>query len=187
MNSMLLVTGGSGSGKSDWAEMRALQMGYRPMVYLATMRPQGDEAFERIRRHRMMRAGKGFQTVERYSDLADLCLPAELRGGAVLLEDLSNLLANEMFGAHQPAGCNALDCAGEILRGLQGLRGQCAGLIVVTNEIFQDGVRYDPATTAYIQTLALLNREAADMADEVAEVVCGLPLILKEGDTVQLS
>ena len=38
--------------------------------------------------------GKGFETIERYTDLSGLELPKE---GVALLECLSNLTANEMF------------------------------------------------------------------------------------------
>ena len=209
MDRMILVTGGSGSGKSAWAENRVIENGQGPYVYLATMRPQGEDAEERIRRHREMRAGKGFVTLERYTDLDELTLPAELRGGTVLLEDLSNLLANEMFGSSAQERCdvgrsdvehcdmeNCADnvltelyalrqqCTEKVMDGLRALRQQCAVLVIVTNEIFHDGVQYDPVTTAYMQTLAEINLKAACMADEVTEVVCGLPLFMKGRKTV---
>ncbi len=50
---------------------------------------------------------------------------------------------------------------------------------MVTNEIFSDGGRYDGMTDLYLRNLALLNRELAREADLVAEVVCGLPNVLK--------
>ena len=51
---ILLVTGGSASGKSEYAENRALQMakeGQRPLIYLAAMMPFGKDAEKRIERH----------------------------------------------------------------------------------------------------------------------------------------
>ena len=73
---ILLVTGGSASGKSEYAENRALQMakeGQRPLIYLAAMMPFGKDAEKRIERHRQLRAGKGFETVERYTAVEALC------------------------------------------------------------------------------------------------------------------
>ena len=58
---ILLVTGGSASGKSEYAENRALQMakeGKRPLIYLAAMMPFGKDAEKRIERHRQLRAGR---------------------------------------------------------------------------------------------------------------------------------
>ena len=53
----------------------------------------------RILRHRQMRAGKGFETVERYTDLKGLKLDPD---SVVLLECMSNLTANEMFQERVP-------------------------------------------------------------------------------------
>ncbi len=61
---IVLVTGGSGSGKSAFAEDRVLSFGEARRIYIATMYPFDMESKKRISRHRNMRAGKGFETVE---------------------------------------------------------------------------------------------------------------------------
>ena len=101
-----LVTGGSGSGKSAFAEQEIVRLGKRRRIYIATMKPWDEECRRRIERHRLMRADKQFETVECYRGLERLKLPAagkdgELTGAAeyaVLLECLSNLVSNELFG-----------------------------------------------------------------------------------------
>ena len=60
---LALVTGGSGSGKSAWAEDLVLSLGEGRRIYIATMYPFDEESHRRIERHRKMRAGKGFETV----------------------------------------------------------------------------------------------------------------------------
>ena len=60
-----LVTGGSGSGKSAYAE--SLLSGFeniRSRYYIATMQVYGEEGKKRVERHRRLRAGKGFITSE---------------------------------------------------------------------------------------------------------------------------
>ena len=52
---------------------------------------------------------------------------------------------------------------------------------MVTNEVFSGGTAYDGSTLFYLQELARINRALAARADTVAEVVCGLPNILKGG------
>ena len=65
---MILVTGGASSGKSAYAEQLACSLpGSR--YYLAAMKPFGEEGARRIARHRALRAGKGFVTVECYDGL----------------------------------------------------------------------------------------------------------------------
>ena len=91
---LILVTGGAASGKSEHAERLGCEKA-QSRLYLATMQPFGKSAEARIARHRALRAGKGFATVERTLDLANLRLSRQYDG--ILLEDLGNLLANELF------------------------------------------------------------------------------------------
>ena len=170
---LILVTGGSASGKSAHAERLLCEHAAGSRLYLATMQPFGAAAQKRIARHRALRQGKGFQTVERPLNLAGLELPRRYDG--ILLEDLGNLLANELFA---PEG--AKDAAfGSILAGIDHLQDCCETLVVVTDEIFADGIDYPPETARYICDLAALNRALATRAGVVYESVCGILLPLK--------
>ena len=87
-----LVIGGSASGKSEYAEHLVLaQTG--PRIYIATLYPWDQECVARIEKHRRARKNRGFETVERYTDLAGLELPTDSN---VLLEGLGSLLSNEL-------------------------------------------------------------------------------------------
>ena len=62
---MILVIGGSGSGKSAYAEKVALEcQKEKRHFYLATMHVFGEEGQKKVERHKRMRAGKGFVTIE---------------------------------------------------------------------------------------------------------------------------
>lgn len=89
-----LITGGSGSGKSAYAEQKVVEFGDFNRIYIATMYPFDEESHQRIARHRAMRAEKNFSTVECYVGLKNVKIP---KHSCVLLECLSNLTANEMF------------------------------------------------------------------------------------------
>lgn len=167
----ILLTGGAANGKSTYAEELAVRLG-TPRFYIAAMMPYGEESERRIARHRMLRASKGFTTVERHTDLAGLHLPER---GTALLECLCNLTANEMF---QPEGAHG--CAAEaVLRGVESISRQCENLIVVTNDVGADGGGYDPEVTDYIEALGHINRALALRFDRVYELCCGIPLPLK--------
>lgn len=167
-----LITGGSGSGKSEYAEQLVLQLQKKPRLYIATMYPFDEECHARIRRHRAMRREKGFETLECYMGLKD----ADAGGyGTVLLECMSNLTANEMY---QEGGAGS-SCVEAVLEGVCRIREQCEHLLIVTNEIFSDGIEYDPQTRRYQQNLAEINRRMASMADLVVEVVYSIPLVHK--------
>ena len=170
---MILVIGGAASGKSAYAEKLLCALsGDAPKIYVATMEPRGAEASARIAKHRQSRAGKGFRTLERFTDLSGLRAPA---GIAVLLEDLGNLCANELY-SRAGSGRNAETA---ILRGVENLRTQCAHLVIVSNEVFLGGTDYQGDTLSYLRLLARLHREIARMSDGVCEVVCGIPLYYK--------
>ena len=166
---LTLVTGGSGSGKSAFAEDRVLSFGDAQRIYIATMHPFDEESHKRIERHQKMRAGKGFETVECYTGLKNVKLPA---GCVVLLECMSNLVANEMFeeqGAHDRT-------VSEITKGIENLLEQAAHVVIVTNEIFSDGIDYDEETKRYQSYLGKINQELAKRAKTVTEVVYGIPV-----------
>ena len=75
-----LVTGGSKCGKSSFAE-KMLEGFPGRKVYIATMQPFGEDASEAIERHRKMREGKGFETVEKYTDIHEISLGIIRRPG----------------------------------------------------------------------------------------------------------
>ena len=107
---MELVTGGSGSGKSAYAEEALCRLSLssdsgqgkvtlqdRQRYYIATMPPWDKETEKKIERHRAMRSGRGFHTLEWYTDLEGK-LEREgcpsLEKADILVECLSNLTAN---------------------------------------------------------------------------------------------
>ena len=173
-----IVTGGSGSGKSAFAEALAMELGEK-RYYIATMYPFGEESKQKIARHRAMRAEKQFETIECYTNLKAVRLPSESTDGkysdghwdtgerlqecVVLLECMSNLLANEMY-SEDGAKERAVE---EILQGIHMLQKQAAHLVLVTNEVFSDGIVYDPDTIQYQKQLAKINQVLAAEADEV--------------------
>lgn len=163
-----LIIGGAGSGKSALAEALCCRL-EGPRLYIATMQAADGESMKRIEKHRRQREGLRFDTLECPYSLDRAEIP---QGANALLEDLSNLLANELFSP-EGGGTDA------VRRGLQKACERCANLTVVTNEVFSGGTDYGEGTLQFLQELAALNRELAAKADLVAEAVCGLPNVLK--------
>ena len=168
-----LVVGGAGSGKSEYAERELCRRsGELTRVYLATMRPLGAEAEARIKKHRAQRAQRGFVTVERYLDLPALSLPTPC---AVLLEDIGNLCANELY---DPLGSG--DGAEEaVVSGVAHLSRLTRELVVVSNETGAGGAAYAGDTLRYLRTLGRINRRLAQLSDRVCEVAALVPVYYK--------
>ena len=172
---MILVTGGSGSGKSEWAEKCAMEAANGgKLYYLATMNNEGDEARRRIKRHRDLRLGKGFDTIEEGMDVSRVLQRAG-SSDTVLLEDLSNLLANLRYSA----GIEFSDSEKIILRGIEKLSDGVRELVIVSNDIFADGYEYPSETEEYMKTLARLNSRFAASSHTVVEVVAGISIYHK--------
>lgn len=199
-----LVIGGSGSGKSAYAEQMAVKAaGNGSLYYVATMQVYDEEGKKKVERHQKMRAGKGFLTIEQPRKLKEAAkkvatekvsagkvsagkvaaerVPA---GKIVLLECMSNLVANEMFSEENLSAvmdeAKIKQLSHEIISGVTVLQDSCDILIIVTNQIFEDGIRYDASTMAYIRLLGDVNRQIAEQAEQVIEVVAGIPIFIKK-------
>lgn len=162
-----MVAGGASSGKSAFAEELIVRSGLTRRVYAATMEVCDAESVRRVERHRAMRAGKGFETVELPRLLPGVTAP---EGAAVLLEDLPNLAANHCFSARP----DRLDA-----RRVLAWSRPAALTVVVTGDLFADGASYGGGMADYLRVLAGTAGGLARAADAVYEVVCGIPVCWK--------
>lgn len=176
-----LIMGGSGSGKSAYAEDYVLtQAGESLKYYIATMQIYDAEGQRKVERHRNLRAGKGFITIEQPTDIAESVSGINGETGKnsiALLECMSNLVANEMFSGEQMPDVDTV--VEEIVQGIASLTSQLSHLVIVSNNVFEDGIEYDETTLRYIEALGRINTRLAEMADHVVEVVVGIPVIIK--------
>ena len=187
-----IVYGGSASGKSSYAESFAMSLqGEGRLLYIATMYPYkwntteiDPETMQRIERHRAMRADKGFDTVECYRHVEHIVAK---RQDVLLLECMSNLLANEMYlEPDSNAGSDMAETMSpvskKIVQALIDLSTRVQDVVIVTNDVFSDGgsLTYDESTREYVKNLAQINCALAREAATVTEVVCGIPVIVKK-------
>ncbi len=155
-----LILGENGSGKSVYAESIACFTN-DPRYYIATMIPYGAEGIERIEKHSRQREGMGFQTLELSYSVGDAPVSPD---ATVLLEDGSNLLANQIF-----ARGGSVEV---VLSDILALESRCRRLIVVSI-IGLDLARYVGDTRAYIESLDRLNAALFERAENVVELIDG--------------
>ena len=173
-----LIIGGSGSGKSAYAEDYMISLSEEEKkYYIATMQVYDVEGERKIERHRMLRSGKGFSTIEQPVDIEKAVEKMEAGKGTALLECISNLTANEMFAGGVPITEEVV--AKKIVKGIETLSEELTHLVIVSNNIFEDGKVYDKITMEYIRAMGRINEKLAELADEVVEVVVGIPLVVK--------
>lgn len=178
---MVLVIGGSGSGKSAYGEERICSIsGGKKKYYLAAMQVYDGEDQRRVDRHRQQRSGKGFDTIEQAVNIEDALGKMVHGEKTAMLECVSNLTANEMFSETGTVPEAVVE--EKIVKGIVRLKKELLHLVVVSNNVFEDGRSYDEGTAAYIRAMGKINGRLAQEADQVVEVVVGIPMVLKGKD-----
>ena len=172
----VLVIGGSGSGKSAFAEEKVVELaGNCPKYYIATMKIWDDEGRKKAGRHVKMREGKNFMTIEQPDDIGSI---ADLEStGTVLLESMSNLVANEMFKDETVVSED--EVADKICKDIEVLTGRVRDIVIVSDNVFEEGTDHGTETNSYINAMGRVNNYLAGISDEVWEVVCGIPVKVK--------
>ncbi|RKM58331.1 hypothetical protein D6853_02015 [Butyrivibrio sp. X503] len=190
---IILLTGGCKNGKSGIGQKLAVLLSKRKkgrLFYVATMRSTGEEDDERIRRHVADREGLGFETLEIGTDIGSLSGMSTGKSGSLsgtyLIDSLTALLANEMFG--EEVGRFHTDntapkrVADELGTLMDETRKNDADLIFVSDGIYSDSAVYDGDTFWYREGLGELERAVSDCADLVIEMCAGIPVIYKKSD-----
>lgn len=166
MGTLIMISGANGCGKSRYAE-RIVARTTGERYYIATMRPCSEENLQRIKKHREQRKDLQFTTLECPYQVGAAAVE---RDGVVLLEDVSNLLANAMF---ERGGDEASVCAD-----IEALCSRCRLLVAVTiTGLRADG--YDGETAAYIRALNGLNQRLYDRAAAAVAMKDGAPFAEK--------
>lgn len=170
MRRIILITGGERSGKSHYAEQLAKSLTTHP-VYIATARAWDDEFRRRIAHHQAER-GPEWTNIEADLDLATL----DIAGRVAVIDCLTLFTTNYYF-----------DCQGrpietvlqKVKAQLDAFTRQDATMIFVTNEIGMGGVAPDKVQRRFTDLLGWVNQYAAQIADEVVLMVCGVAVKVK--------
>ncbi len=164
-----LILGGARSGKSAYAQRRALELDPAP-VYLATSRAWDEDHAARIARHKADR-GPEWTTLEEQRGLAR----AELRGRVIVVDCVTLWLTNFFVDAKWDADAALAEARAELSRALA----IDATWIFVSNEL---GMAVHAATESarkFVDAAGFLNQDIARRADAVVLMVAGLPLAVK--------
>lgn len=174
---IVLVTGGARSGKSRWAQERALETGGAAVTVVATATVTDEEMARRIWRHREERL-EGWTTSEEPLDAARAI--REATDDVVLLDCLTLLVANVMLNVEpqeEPALLAAARRATEEL--LEAAAGREGTLLVVSNEVGMGVVPPSPLGRWFRDAQGMANQRVAAAAAEVVLLVSGQALRVK--------
>jgi adenosylcobinamide kinase/adenosylcobinamide-phosphate guanylyltransferase len=174
---LILVLGGTASGKSDFAIARARASGAH-VTFLPTGVAADSEMRERIEAHRRERPAE-WTVVEEPLRLAD-AVSALDDGEVVLVDSISGWLGNRMEAAGgadvdwSPA--RARSFADECVAAITPLLARSGQTVCVSAEVGLAPVALSPYGRGFADALGRLNQELARVADEVHLVVAGMSI-----------
>jgi adenosylcobinamide kinase/adenosylcobinamide-phosphate guanylyltransferase len=169
MKRIILITGGSRSGKSSYAEQLALSLSDAP-VYLATARIWDEEFRERVRRHQERR-GPQWTNIEEEKYLSR----HDVAGRVVVVDCLTLWCTNFFFD-----GQSDVDASLEALKAeFDRFTDQEATFLFVTNEIGMGGTSDNALQRRFTDLQGWMNQYVASRADEVLLMVSGIPVKIK--------
>jgi adenosylcobinamide kinase/adenosylcobinamide-phosphate guanylyltransferase len=194
---LVLVTGGARSGKSSFAERYTAHLGGRG-IYIATGQAYDDEMQARIGLHRQQREGTGFSwtTIEEPLALAETLWSlespenagvdkagfnkAEFDEPVILVDCLTLWLSNWLLKVEHEA-----DAEEQLLLKLDELTSVCLAfakqdrhLLLVTNEVGYGLVPEYKLGRQFRDLSGTMNRQLANVADQVFLVTSGIPVEL---------
>lgn len=161
-----LVVGGAKSGKSMFAQdlAKSLENKNGKLYYLATMNPYDLEDLKRIDNHIKDREGYGFETIEEPLQMNSVARLLN-NNDTILIDSITSIVTNSMFrGKDFYKNVNE-----EIVNGLISIIKNAGNIILVSDYLFSDSIKYDEYTESFRKELGLVNRKIAQISDNVYE------------------
>ena len=178
---LILVLGGTRSGKSSFAEKLAQGLSER-VLYLATATVHDEEMALRVNQHQERRPVNWF-TVEEAKELATVLEKYSKAYDVILIDCLALWLSNLLLDDTKHPDTHWREKEALILQEVEKLAGICrdssANVIIVSSEVGL-GIVPDTSLGRQFRDLAgAANQTFAQYANEVYMVIAGLPIELK--------
>jgi adenosylcobinamide kinase/adenosylcobinamide-phosphate guanylyltransferase len=178
-----LIIGGARSGKSTYAEKRALESSLR-VIYVATAQALDGEMAHRIAHHRARRPA-AWGLVESPLELAATLQQHAAPDACLLVDCLTLWLSNLLFAgaaarqaeAGEPVACPLFE--GQVQALLECLPQLPGRIIIVSNEVGWGIVPMAAVSRLFADEQGRLNQRVATACERVTLIAAGLPLVLK--------
>lgn len=186
MGKVTVVTGGSRSGKSGYAEKLAKDTGEK-VLYIATAIPFDDEMQVRIKMHKESRPDY-WDTYEGFKDLNEVVLAKGDKYNAILLDCVTVLITNIMFSSegfheeninHSKMEEIERTIIAELEKLIDATNQRKTQLILVTNEVGSGVVPESKLGRVFRDLAGRVNQFIAKRADNVYFLVSGIPMKIK--------
>lgn len=176
---LIFITGGARSGKSNFAEKIAANLG-KSVAYLATAQPLDEEMAFRIKKHKEKRLNT-WETYEEPIEVRELVSRLGLEKEVILIDCMTLLTSNLLLRKEDKVEDSKWQ--EEIILEIEKLAKISfrvpAQVIIISNEVGMGLVPDNPLGRVYRDILGRANSIIADKADEVFMMVSGIPLKIK--------
>jgi adenosylcobinamide kinase/adenosylcobinamide-phosphate guanylyltransferase len=178
MGRMILVTGGSRSGKSSYAQKAAESLN-SSRAYIATCPVVDEEMDSRIQKHQQDRNGRGWHTIEEPLNIADAIGNASAYS-AILVDCLTLWINNLMyFSENNNKIISEADVAAECEKLIAAGREHAGTIFFVTNEVGMGIVPENASARLYRDLVGRCNQIVANACHRVVLLVSGQPIEIK--------
>lgn len=185
------ITGGVRSGKSRYAEQRAIELARRKadgrLHYFATSAVYDGEMEQRVKKHQQQRqaSGQNWQVWEQERNVHTLLDQVD-KQDVVLLDCVTTLVSNELFYGWEQGEerWRDSDYQRKIVAKLTAFFNRLAAdyqAMIVSNEVTSDLPAADEGTFVYQRILGQLHCGLVALADEAIELEWGLACWKKGG------
>ena len=183
-STLIFITGGVRSGKSSFAEKKAIEVARKTgggLSYLATGVASDSEMKERIEKHQCDRKMGRYKwkTIERSVEIggiADVINNQDI----ILLDCVTTLLNNELFSSERTWDDPFLKTIKEnIITGIISIKNRAGTMIVVSNEVLNESLLATDIVFSYGRLLGQIHQDLVKMADQVFLVEAGIPIVMK--------
>ena len=178
-NMLTLILGGARSGKSNYAQEQARQIGGN-VLYVATAAAGDDEMRMRIEAHRASRPAE-WKTLEAMLQVGETLISNRIQAQVVIVDCVTLLVSNVLLSFSEDAPFDEVrqKVQAEIdalLKAHSEIGGQW---FIVSNEVGLGLVPPYPLGRFYRDLLGWANQALARSADRVIFMVAGIPTIIK--------
>jgi len=177
MGRVILVTGGSRSGKSAFAQQLAESLSV-PRAYVATCPVLDEEMRMRVEKHRQARSGRSWDTIEEPVDLTKVL--RNTSHPVILIDCLTLWIGNLMYRADLDHSVVTEEQVSALCADLLAAsRSSDSEVIMVINEVGMGIVPENASSRLFRDLSGRAGQVIAAGADAVYAVFCGIPLLIK--------
>jgi adenosylcobinamide kinase/adenosylcobinamide-phosphate guanylyltransferase len=185
-SSIIFITGGVRSGKSNFAEKLAeaswKTKGSGQLHYLAAMQPSDEEMRQRIHVHQKSRLHDGLQwnTWEKPTSIGDLAEHFN-NHDVVLLDCLTTWLNNELFYKEDVWQDHVFiqQLFEKMWSGIREISQSVKSFIIVSNEVLHEPIDHHDLVFTYSLMLGNLHQRIVREAQKAYLVEAGIPILMK--------